>query len=309
MGEYLGLDLGGTLIKYALMNENGEIIEKGNVPSPMSGIEDVMEAVKKAAEPFEGRFEGVAVSMPGRIDTANGIAHTGGAFMFIHDMPFAQLISEALGKPCTIANDGKCAAKAELENGALSDVDSGAVVVIGTGIGGGIVLDHKVWMGSTFAGGEFSLLVADMDLLTSGPLDFMGGGIRALWAGRASTGVLLGTYKAMKQGKVEGELNGITFFEAYDAGDEMAHAALEMIGKNAAAGIYSVQSVLDLQRFAIGGGISARPEVTEVIRRELDQIFENVMFTPFSKPEIVTCVHHNDANLIGALGFYLDQNK
>lgn len=72
-----------------------------------------------------------------------------------------------------------------------------------------------------------------------------------------------------------------------------------------AAGIYGVQSVLDLGRFAIGGGISARPEVTDIIRTKLDAIYAAVPFTAFGKPEIVRCRYGNDANLIGALRFLL----
>ena len=85
-------------------------------------------------------YEGVAISMPGRIDTSAGIAHTGGAFSWLREYPAAQKYGAVFGKPCTIANDGKCAALAESWMGALADIDSGAVLVLGTGIGGGIVV-------------------------------------------------------------------------------------------------------------------------------------------------------------------------
>ena len=62
--------------------------------------------------------------------------------------------------------------------------------------------------------------------------------------------------------------------------------------------------MLDLQRYAIGGGISARREVTDVIRESLDRLFTDIAMTPFSKPEVVTCRYGNDANLLGALYFH-----
>lgn len=74
----------------------------------------------------------------------------------------------------------------------------------------------------------------------------------------------------------------------------------------AAAGIYSLQAVLDLQRIAIGGGISARPEVTRVIREAVTRQFAAVRYTPMPAPEIVTCRYGNDANLLGALQFHLE---
>lgn len=69
-----------------------------------------------------------------------------------------------------------------------------------------------------------------------------------------------------------------------------------------------IQAVLDLQRFAIGGGISVRPEVTNIIRETLDELFALFPATPFAKPEIETCRYGNDANLIGALRFHLEAN-
>ena len=70
-------------------------------------------------------------------------------------------------------------------------------------------------------------------------------------------------------------------------------------------GIYGIQSVLDLPRYAIGGGISARPETTTVIRDAVDKLFAEQMMCPFGKPEVVTCKFGNEANLIGALAFHL----
>ncbi len=117
---------------------------------------------------------------------------------------------------------------------------------------------------------------------------------------------LLHSYAVRKGLPGEGHgLNGLDFFAAYDAGEPEAIQTLKEFGKQAAAGIYSIQAVLDLPRFAIGDGISARPEVTQVIRTSLDTLFSVFPYTPFKKPEIVTCRYGNDANLIGALRFHI----
>ncbi len=87
--------------------------------------------------------------------------------------------------------------------------------------------------------------------------------------------------------------------------EQEAAEALAAFGEMTAAGIYAIQSVLDLERYAIGGGISARPEVTDIIRAKLDGIYGAIAFTAFGKPEIVRCRYGNDANLIGALRFAL----
>lgn len=302
MSNVLAFDLGGTFIKYGLINEKDVILSRGKVPSPLTNLEDLLTALEGVGKEYAGQYTGVAMSMPGRIDTRQGIAHTGGSFRFISECPFGQLAGERLKAPVTIANDGKCAANAEIFDGALSQVDCGAVIVLGTGTGGGVVLDRKVWMGSTFGAGEFSILPTNFEKLHQGihGLEDM----KTLWAGSASASGLLGDYMARKGLGPEAGLDGIQFFEAYDAGEPEAAEALKDLGRNVAAGIYAIQAVLDLQRYAIGGGISARREVTDVIRESLDQLFTDIAMTPFSKPEVVTCRYGNDANLLGALYFH-----
>lgn len=309
MKQYLVLDIGGTFIKYALMGADGGFLESGKIPSPVDSLDGLLASVASVGEKFRGRYEGAAVSMPGRIDTRTGLAHTGGAFPFIQDTPVGQLFAGQLGCPVTVANDGKCAANAEAWTGALADVDNGAVLVLGTGTGGGIVLDRRIWMGSTFAAGELSFLPVMFDGFGKFRLDDVrSGGMEKFWSAHASATGLLAAYARRKGIPMEG-LDGLQFFAAYDAGEPEAAAALEEFGEMTAAGIYAVQSVLDLERYAIGGGISARPEVAGIIRTKLDGIYQAIPFTAFGKPAIVRCRYGNDANLIGALRFLLEKEE
>lgn len=309
MRQYLAVDLGGTFTKYALMDENGTFLEQGKVPSVCNSLEGMLNCITGIGNCVHGKYEGVAVSMPGRIDTQRGLAYTGGYFTFIHNTPVAQELQQRLGVPVTVANDGKCAASAEAWSGALADVEDGAVIVLGTGTGGGVVLNKQVRMGCSFGAGEFSCLGADFAKLPQGVPD-VHTNMDALWVGFMSATGLLRLYaQRKKMPSVPPELDGIAFFRAYDAGEKEAAEALAEFGRYAAAGIYSLQAVLDLQRIAIGGGISARPEITETIRAAVDYQFQQVPITPFAKPEIVPCRYGNDANLIGALSFHLKQQR
>ena len=307
MAQYLVYDLGGTFIKYALMNEEAEVIEQGKVPSPTDSLDNLLNVMEGIADPYKGKIEGAAVSMPGRIDTARGIAFTGGAYRFMRDIPLGELLEKRLGVKATLGNDGKCAANAEAWNGALSDVDNGCVVVLGTGTGGGIMLNRKIWMGTTGGGGELSHLVADMNAFSDGSFTFPAG-LPAIWGGQASATGLISRF-AVKKGGSPADYDGLKLFEAYDAGDRDAIDALDEFGRMTAAGIYSIQSVLDLQKYAIGGGISARKEVTDIIREKVQFVFSQFPGVPFLTPEIVTCTYGNDANLVGALRFHLDRVK
>lgn len=299
MAQYLVLDIGGTFIKYAIMDDDAQFIEQGKVPANTMSEEATLaslQAVKDAVASFD--YEGVAISMPGRIDTAKGWAYTGGAFTWLHDYPAAEKYGAVFGKRCVIANDGKCAAIAESWSGALADVDSGGVLVLGTGVGGGIVLNKKVWMGCSGGAGELSWLVCDYPAIHEGHAG------SAIWAGKIAAGAIV-----PKFGLAKGLANadGIMLFDAYEAGDEDAKAVMDEYAVWASSGIVTLQAVLDLQRYAIGGGISARPETTDLIRDAVDKLYEIHPYLPFSKPEIVTCKYGNEANLIGALAFYLEQ--
>ena len=301
MAQYLVLDIGGTFIKYAIMDGEANFIEQGKVPAVTASEADTLASladVREAVAAYD--YEGVAISMPGRIDTAKGIAHTGGAFVWLSEYPAAEKYGAIFGKPTTIANDGKCAAYAESWAGALADVDSGAVIVLGTGIGGGIVLNGEVWMGCSGGAGELSWLVCDYPLLSDESAAHVS---PAMWTGHISAHSIS---KQFAQRKGLEKADGIILFDAYDKGDEDAIAVLEDYSRWAAAGIINLQSVLDLPRYAIGGGISARPETTTLIRDGVDRIFSLRKGLPFSKPEIVTCKYGNEANLIGALAFHLN---
>ena len=303
--QYLVLDIGGTFIKYAIMDEAGKLVHQGKVPAQTKSEEGTLEALKNVRDAvLDFEVEGVAISMPGRIDTAAGIAHTGGAFRWVHDYPAAQKYGAVFGKPCTIANDGKCAASAENWKGALADVHSGAVLVLGTGIGGGIVINDQVWMGATGGAGELSLFITEHSALKGG----LGwGNVDTMWSGRISAAAITEKY-AFAKGMQEAD--GVMLFDAYEAGEEEAKAVLDEFAFQAAAGILSLQSVLDLERYAIGGGISARPETTKLIADAVDAVFAPSMdFLPFGKPEIVTCKFGNEANLIGALAFHLSSRE
>ena len=307
MRHYLVLDIGGTFIKSALMDETGAFLERVKVPSDTASLNSMLQSIASLEPQFHECYDGVAVSMPGRIDTAKGIAHTAGAFNFIHDEPFQADLEAVFHKPVTIANDANCATGAELWTGALSNVDSGVVLVFGTGIGCGIVLDHKVYMGSSNASGEVTWMFTDSSRAFE-DMDYYKVGIPHMWASCASSSALAGMY-ARSKGISEESTNCIDLFNDSEQGDQSADKILDEFYRNVTAGLFNIQAVLDVPRFALGGGISARPAFVDGVRRAVNELWGRMPFIPFSKPEIVTCKYGNDANLIGALHLHLEQSS
>lgn len=313
MKQYLLIDIGGTFIKYSLADEQARKISGGKVPTPLTNMDDLLAAIEGFAAPLKGQFAGCAISMPGRIDTKNGIAHTGGMLSaFMWEQPFAAQVKERLGVPVTIANDGKCAAAAEAWTGALAGTDTGLVLVLGTGIGGGIILNGKVYMGAHSAAGEVSNLVTNMaamepDSFNLKKIERLPG--MPVWAGNSSATGLIFEYATEKVMDLDGPMpTGEEIFAAYNAGEPEAVQTLKVFARRVAIGILSLQSVLDVEKVAIGGGISAAEALLPAIQTELDGIFERCPVFPMLKPELVRCCYGNDANMIGALKLFFEQN-
>ena len=111
MKQYLLIDIGGTFIKYSLADEQARKISGGKVPTPLTNMDDLLAVIEGFAAPLQGQFVGCAISMPGRIETRTGIAHTGGMLSaFMWEQPFAAQVEARLGVPVTIANGSSWAA-------------------------------------------------------------------------------------------------------------------------------------------------------------------------------------------------------
>ena len=297
MALYLGIDVGGTNIKYALMDRDGSILEKGEMPTPMDGLEVYLETLVSVRELFP-QAEALVMSAPGRIVAERGYFYTGGSLTYVHETDLAALLADRIGIPFTAENDAKCAALAELWKGSMRGVKNGVVMTLGTGVGGAVILDGKIHRGPSGAAGEFSWMASDI----TGRYTFPG-----IWGLRGGAGGLTRRYETCLCLE-EGSVNGRIFFERLNAGDPDAAAALDEYAGGLVSGILTLQAVLDVDRFSIGGGISRQPALIAAVGRKLDEAWEELgAMMPMRRPEITACTFGNDANLIGALYHYLTQ--
>lgn len=298
--KYLGIDVGGTEIKYALMTEE-EILEKGFIPTPKESLDTFIEAIGGIYDRYADQTKVIVMSAPGRIDAKTGFFYSGGALSaFLTNVNAADLIRKRCGiEEVAIENDGKAAGLAEVWKGGLKGVRNGAVIGIGTGIAGAVVIDGKLHRGSHFSAGEFSLLDSN----------YQGFYLQNLWAIRGCTPNLVNSY-ATRVLADPATINGRVFFERLQNGDQTAKEVLDEFCTEFVNGIMTLQAVLDADRYCIGGGISQQPVLIETLNRKIDEIYAitgNAI--PVIRPEIVACTFHNDANLIGALYHYLYELK
>lgn len=297
MGDkYFVLDVGGSSIKYAIMTEDIEFLEKGKVATPQDSIESFVKVIGELHDQYKDEIEGIAISMPGLIDSKNGYARTGGWLRYNDDKYIVKILQERCPVKITIQNDAKSAALAEVWKGSLKDFNDGIVVVLGTGVGGAVVKDRKIHSGRHFFAGEFSYIWTDTTFATDGTDN--------MWGFVNGAAALNGAVAEAKNLPKE-EVDGFKVFELVNSGDEDAIRVLDKFTYQLAAQIYNLHCVLDAEVVAIGGGISEQDILIEYIQKNIEKIFDKV---PFDIPrvEVVRCKFRNDANLIGALYNFLD---
>lgn len=302
MKNYLVYDVGGTFIKYALMDENATILEKGKVPTPdyhQHTKEDFYDALDSVTEQYKDRVAGIAVSMPGMLDNRTGYCVTAGYLPYLCGSSVALELSERYRLPVSVENDGKCAALAEFWRGSLKGCINGAVVVLGSGVAGGIILDGKLYRGNRFTAGEYSFLCTR---------DTSSREMESYWG---ISGGAQGLAKAVAEQTGENwqSYDGLRIFQMANEGDEKVRKGLKNFTDSLAVQIYNLNILLDFDIIAIGGGISQQPLLFDYLNASLEEMHENIPLrniTPYiPKPRITNCKFYNDANLIGALYHYL----
>lgn len=287
MKEYLGIDIGGTNVKYALIGEDGSLLESNKIETAHNKAE-FLANLDKIVKNYQEVVQGVAFCSPGTIiDTT---IHYGGSLPFLDGLDLGKRYA-SLNVPIAVVNDGKASVLAENWLGSLKGLKNCVALTLGTGVGGGIMLNGQLFKGVHSQAGEVSMMVLNTSKL--GMDSFAG-----------SLGSAVGMISRVNQAVGnEDQTDGLAAFEAINAGDEKANEIFKQYCRNVAAIILSIQGLLDVERVAIGGGISAQPVVIEQIKKEcLNLINANIFMKGNVKPvEVVAAKFHNDANLYGAL--------
>ncbi len=297
MKKYLALDVGGSAIKYGLIKEDLTFLEKDKVVTPMDSMESFVNVVGEIYDKYKDEIEGLAISMPGIINPETGHCYTGGALSYVVDVNMVDILKKRCPLPITIGNDAKCAANAEVGFGALKDIDDGAVVILGTGIGGCLIKDHKVHIGKHLMAGEFSSIKTDYHNPIAHDDE---------WCKRNGiAGLLKRVQEALN---TDEHFTGVEIFEMANNGNEKVISGIDQFALEVATQIFNIHFIFDCEKVAVGGGISAQPLLIELIQKHFDNIISNIGFNA-PRPEVVVCEFRNDANMIGALYQLLETYK
>lgn len=296
MKYFAVFDVGGSAIKYALMNAVGEFVDKGSVATPRDGIDSLVNTIQLVVEKFQKACEltGIALSLPGAVEVKTGYIRGSSAVPYIHGPNIKQIIQERTNLPVELENDANCAGLAEGWIGAAKDVKDYVCLVIGTGIGGAVVLNKKIRHGKNLHSGEFGYMLLN---------GYFEKPIGDNWSSLASMAAFV-RHVAKRKGLDPTTLDGKKVFEMADQGDEEVQEEVAKFIKRLAVGIFNIQYCLDPEKILIGGAISNRPHFIAEINDQLSKMRDETSRLEIS---VEKCQFGNDSNLIGALYHFLQQ--
>ncbi len=321
MKYYVGIDLGGTNIAAGVINEDFEILSKAktktNLPRSAREICDDMVSVTIGAIESAGLnvddIESVGIGTPGIANSDSGIIEYSCNLGF-ENVEMEKMFRQKLNLPVYIENDANAAAYGEYVAGAAKGAKDAVCITLGTGVGGGIIIDGKIYSGFNYAGAEIGHMVIDVD----GPLCTCGRkGCFEVFS--SATGLVRMTKEAMdrntdsimhKMAEEYGKVSARLAFEAMRKGDKTAKEVVDKYIKYLAAGITNTINIFQPDILCIGGGVCNEGDP---LLMPMKEIVEREVYTRNSpkNTEIVIAKLGNNAGLIGAafLGLAKERQK
>lgn len=311
MGKYaFGVDIGGTTVKLGLFNEEGCNLDKWEIPTVTDNggaliLPDVAKSIQEKMSEKDISKEkvvGIGVGAPGAVDE-NGTLVTGAVNLGWGSFNIPEVLGAYINIPVKAVNDANAAAFGEMWQGGARGYESIVAVTLGTGVGGGIIINGKLLTGIRGAGGEIGHMHAEDDEAESCNCGKNG----CLEQYASATGIArLAKRRLAKDEKPSvlrgGHISAKTVFDAVKAGDEVAIEIAEQFGVYLGKGLAQVASVVDPEAFVIGGGVS---KAGEILLSFVVPPYQKYAFRQCRNAKFVLAELGNDAGIYGAAGVIL----
>ena len=308
----LGIDLGGTNIAVGVVNDSYQIVGSAKCKTLATRpteeiINDMADTARKAVENAGltmADIKAVGVGCPGSVNPYDGVVYTSCNLPF-SNLQLRKMLSERLDHlPIYMDNDANAAAYGEMIAGVGKGTSNFAAITIGTGVGGGVIVENKMVIGFNCAGGEIGHIVIQMD---GEPCGCGRNGCFESYASATAlvrqTKAAMNEHKDSKMWEIAGgdinEVDGRTAFDGLRQGDETAKAVVAQFAKYLACGITNVINIFQPEVLCVGGGVSKEGEVLLAPVREYVEHFRYSKNAP-AQTEIKAAVLGNDAGIIGA---------
>lgn len=262
----IGIDLGGTYIKFGIVTEKGKIVRKSFVDTKAEGGPDVVikqmkKGLKELLDPDKLKIEGIGIGSPGIVSKKKGTVENPPNLPGWGKVQLGHLIEKTFKIPTFVENDANAAAIGELIFGAGKSYKSFVMITLGTGVGGGIILNKKLFRGDFGAAGEIGHITIDIN----GPKCGCGSyGCIETYAGNSY--LIQNAKEGLKNHQdskivelISDDFNALTpkvISSAAELGDPFANEVIKNLGKNIGYALASVSNLLDVSTFIIGGGVA-----------------------------------------------------
>ncbi len=309
MGNRIGIDVGGTNVKIALVNDKGNIIYSNSIPTraemgyeyTINNMKDAIAELIKETKSDKKSIEGIGFGFPGQIDYKKGVVRLAPNIPGWVEVPIAEIMEKEFGIPTRVDNDVRCAALGELNYGAGIGCENLICITVGTGIGSGLIINGKLVRGASNAAGEIGHIKLDMH---GGPLCGCGdrGCLEAFASGPSIVAMAEEYIKGGKSTKYRELANpDITPYivsEAAKQGDPVAKRIFTIVGEYIGIGLASVVNLLNPEKIIIGGGVAAAGDL--LLNPIKENLIKRAMPIAGSAVEIVPAQLGNSAGVIGA---------
>ena len=309
--KYLyGIDIGGTTVKMGLFSESGELKEKWEIKTRTEEngkniIPDIAAAVKDHMKENDLSCEdviGLGVGVPGAVlefSKVNECVNLGWGSVDV-----AKELSELTGCAVKATNDANAAALGEIWMGAAADYNSAVMITLGTGVGGGVIVDGKIIDGSRGYAGEIGHMTVDPEddrVCNCGKT-----GCLELYA--SATGIVYETKKALDRSEEPSSLRNLAevtskdIFDAAKEGDAFAKEQVDNLGKKLALATGNIALMVDPEVFVIGGGVS---RAGQILLDAVNAHYKKYTFGKAQETKFVLATLGNDAGIYGAASLML----
>lgn len=287
MKKYISIDIGGTAIKYGIICENAEIMLKESMKTEAEkGGPEILNKIIGIVEDLINRrqekISGICISTAGMVDTEKGsIFYSAPLIPNYAGTQFKKTLEEKFHIPCEVENDVNCAGLAECRSGAAKGSSVALVLTIGTGIGGCIVLDGKVFHG-------FSNSACEVGYMHMGSSDFQTLGAASILTKKVAE------WKCDSQEK----WNGYHIFEEAKKGDKTCLQAIDEMTDVLGKGIANICYVINPEIVVLGGGIMAQEDF---LKERIECALKKYLVSSIEEHTKITFAkHQNDAGMLGA---------
>lgn len=307
MSKYVfGVDIGGTTVKFGLFTTEGELVEKFAIETSIgeqllpSTAEAILAKLAEKSLTIKD-VAGVGVGVPGPVDE-DGVVLVGVNIGWPQPVPVRQILSDLLQIPVKVTNDANIAALGEMWLGAAKGANNAIMFTLGTGVGGGVIVDGKVINGTHGAGGEIGHLTAVPD----GGAICGCGKTGCLETVTSATGIVRLAKVALSTTQTDSTLRQITdvkakdVFDAAKSGDELALQIVDQVGYHLGLCTANLAATTDPEQFIVGGGVS---QAGDILLNAISKYYQKFAFSGVRDTPFVIATLGNDAGIIG--GAYL----